>query len=228
MKIYKVLILLLLSVGSCTSDDVDNSIDKADLEGKWQINNSSEYVSIEFNKSNTCLIGKITDGEELVTYHPYQFEPNRLILESGEILSNFSVEEINISFQLTTTANDVAMLQGDLDENLIQESPLNDLLVRSWQTAYFIEDGITYDYNFSSLFFSTNGTYFFEDTFEESSANGAWQWFDTDSDIICISNLPDFDCDNEFNHLVIESITEDSLFCYIPFENYYLTYSAID
>ncbi len=210
---YLCILLSFLFCFSCSSDDEVVEITQPMLEGKWLIENSEEYFSIEFNKSHTCLIQKITDGESIFVYDSYTFNSGEVVMEREGKLSNISIDDNSISFTLTFDGNQTN-LTGNADVALVNESEINDLFTRSWSFEFAGGDGDLEPVPEPGvhIFFSKNGTYYVNDFLEEDySVIRYWKWADTANNIVCFSDVADFECQDEGNYATIASITEDSL-----------------
>lgn len=168
MKFFVVAIITLFLINSCTKSGSspstsDNLEDK--ISAKWNVENSSQYESVEFNKSgNYIIVPKIqTRSPKEVLYGIYEIVDGKIILSNLGTITVEKVDGKSISLTLKLTSNPSEEIKLDATkQEEMQSNSTVDLLCRTWVATTMTVNGNVTSYPSDSLtvLFSKAGTYF--------------------------------------------------------------------
>jgi hypothetical protein len=138
MKKFLFAAFALLLINSCskssTSPTTTNNLSDK-ISAKWNIENSSDYESVEFNKSgNYIIVPKIqTRSPKEVLFGTYEIIDGKVILSDfGTItVSNVDGKTISMLIKLISNPNEEVKLNG-VKQSEMASSKSVDLLCRTW------------------------------------------------------------------------------------------------
>jgi len=188
-NLKQILLIILAStfVTACDKDvnDPKETLEKATICAKWNVNNSSEYKSFEFNECGNYIVVKNTTAKStnkrVVLFGTYEIiNANMLTLADFGTLTISEVNESSISFSINLTSdpeNEFIINASKQDE--IESSTKTDLLCRTWEMV--TENGVPVAGTKMELtiMFSKAGTYFvsFANPDDENEGGLAqWKW----------------------------------------------------
>jgi len=180
-------ILVLTFITACDKDENDpkETLEKTTISAKWNVDNSSEYESFEFNESGNYIVVKNTTtkstNNQVVLFGTYEIiDAKTLTLADFGTLTISEVNESSISFSINLTSdsdNEIIINASKQDE--IESSTKTDLLCRTWEMV--TENGVPVAGTEMELtvLFSKAGTYFVSFANPEDESEGGlalWKW----------------------------------------------------
>jgi hypothetical protein len=163
MKKFLFAVFALLLINSCskssTSPTTTNNLSDK-ISAKWNIENSSDYESVEFNKSgNYIIVPKIqTRSPKEVLFGTYEIIDGKVILSDfGTItVSNVDGKTISMLIKLISNPNEEVKLNG-VKQSEMASSKSVDLLCRTWVVTSINGESVN---DQQTVLFSRAGTYF--------------------------------------------------------------------
>lgn len=218
---FFIIIFLLISVISCKKDknNVEETLTKETISGKWVVTGTSDYLSFEFNESgNYIIVKKVTKksaGDQIILFGTYVIIDNKTIVLSdfGTIkISNINETSISISVILNSDPPNVITINATKQDD-IANSSRTELLCRTWEMVTVNgEDVAGTEYEITVLF-SKAGTYFvsYANPVDENAGGLAqWRWKDENEEKLCYSWEGEPICNGE-NEVNIPELTADQL-----------------
>lgn len=237
MKNFKQLaiaLVLMVFFVSCDKDENDSkvTVEKTSISSKWNVSNSDEYESFEFNDSGNYIVVKKnatrTVNNQNVLFGTYEYSNNSTIVLSdfGTIVINeINDNSFNFSLQLTGSTANVIEINSTIQE-VIANSSRTEMLCRTWELVSVSDSSIIETENGMTVLFSEAGTYFvttlYVDSNNDPSDNSGgglahWMWKDEAETQILYSwnETPEWDEDRfvEITELTTSTliITEDDI-----------------
>ncbi|KGL62795.1 hypothetical protein [Polaribacter sp. Hel1_85] len=205
MKIKKqLLVLTLIGVlfSSCNTEEPKLNLDLNlnTLEGKWLINNSTEYDFIEFTNEGIFFINKkeVTNDPDFSNFSIYEIVNDNIIgiANLGAIFVN-NLTEFKMDFVLELSDNTQINLTAN-KTSFISESERTALISKIWG----IESINGLENDLGILLFSKSGTFY---EIRSNIKFGEWNWCNNEETKVSITtNSSSLDCTN---NQVIENIT---------------------
>ena len=206
-------IVLAVLTFSCSKDNFGSGnpggetgeLSATSISAKWDINNSSDFTSFEFNQSRTFIV-VTNSGTETGSY---SINGDEVVLENYGTMNVDSISGSYLSFKLTTNSNNVNGLH-ELIANKAAEmanSTNTGLLCRTWKLTDN-DDGTVVN-----VLFSQAGTYFISQVTEgETYNNGTsyWAWSDGSENTFCYNHDQAANCSVD-NSVQVSNLTSSTL-----------------
>jgi hypothetical protein len=180
-------ILVLTFITACDKDENDpkETLEKATISAKWNVDNSSEYESFEFNESGNYIVVKNTTtkstNDQVVLFGTYEIiDAQKINLTDFGTLTISDVNENSISFSIILTNdpdNEIIINASKQDE--IESSTKTDLLCRTWEMVTENGEPVAGTDMELTVLFSKAGTYFVSFANPEDESDGGlaqWKW----------------------------------------------------
>lgn len=193
-KLSVIILVVSLLFPSCSKDDSNSDgsssvnsgvVNKSSISAKWNVNNSSEFTSFEFNQSGTFIIVS-NSGVETGAYN---ITGDNIVLNNYGTMSVDSITSDYLAFNLETNSkstNSPYQLTANKAVEMTNSSNTS-LLCRTWQ----ISDSES-DMNGVTVLFSQAGTYFvsFPPDGDSGSYNqlSYWAWTNATEDSFCYNH----------------------------------------
>lgn len=189
LKMISLAILVLTFITACNKDENDpkETLEKSAISAKWNVDNSSEYESFEFNESGNYIVventtTKSTD-DQIVLFGTYEIIDNKTIVLSdfGTLtISGINENSISFSIQLTSNPDNEIIIHASKQEEM--ESSVNTkLLCRTWEMVTINDTSVVGTDMELTVLFSAAGTYFVSYTNPDDENVGGlaqWKWKD--------------------------------------------------
>lgn len=196
-----VAIFVLTFITACDKDENDpkEALEKATISAKWNVSNSSDYDSFEFNESGNYIVVKNTTtksiNNQIVLFGTYEIiDDKSIVLSDFGTLTISELNENSISFVIKLTNISDNEINIDATKQVEMENTIKtDLLCQSWELVSFDGEAISNFY----LLFSIAGTYLVNAEVEgEQITNlGTWTWCNTDENKLAFTIEHELDCD---------------------------------
>ena len=214
-RLFLIILTFSLLFSSCSKDKYSSGgggisggtsdLNKTSISAKWNINNSADYTSFEFNQSNTYIIATNSG----IKTGSYSINGDSIALNNYGTMAVDSITESYLSFKLTTNSKNPNGLY-ELIANKAAEmtnSTNTALLCRTWMISSANKSTQT------NVLFSQAGTYFISNTEDGiSTANGVsyWAWTDGSENSFCYNHDQQANC-AEDNSVQISNLTSTTL-----------------
>jgi len=220
LKLISLTILVLAFITACDKDENDpkETLEKAAISAKWNVDNSSEYESFEFNESGNYIVVENTTkstNDQIILFGTYEIIDNKTIVLSdfGTLtISEINENSISFSIQLTSNPNNEIIINASKQEEM--ESSINtELLCRTWEMVT-INDTLVVGTDMElTVLFSAAGTYFVSYANPDDENDGGlaqWKWKDESQTQLLYSwdEIPIWD---EANYVEIPELTTSTL-----------------
>lgn len=182
-------ILVLTFIAACDKDENDpkETLEKATISAKWNVDNLSEYASFEFNESGNYIVLKNTTtksaNDQIILFGTYEIIDNKTIVMSDfGTLAILEVNENSMSFNIQLTSDpDNEIIINASKQTEMENTTKTNLLCRTWKMVSVNgEDVVGTEYELSILL-SKAGTYFVEyanTEYEDDGFLAYWKWSD--------------------------------------------------
>tara|TARA_B110001450_G_C17545582_1_gene450397 strand:- start:130 stop:927 length:798 start_codon:yes stop_codon:yes gene_type:complete len=178
-------ILVLTFITACDKDENDpkETLEKATISAKWNVNNSSEYESFEFNESGNYIVLKNSTtkstNDQIILFGTYEIIGNTTIVLSdfGTLtIADVNENSINFTIQLTSDPDNEIIINASKQTQM--ESTTNtELLCRTWELISINGEDVAGTEDELTVLFSAAGTYFVSYSDGESGL-AQWKWKD--------------------------------------------------
>ncbi len=191
-KIKQILasIFVLAFITGCDKDknEPKETLDKSTISAKWNVSNSSDYDSFEFNESGNYIVVKNTTtkstakstNDQIILFGTYKIIDNKTIILSdfGTIIVTKIDENLtSFSIKLTSDPNNEIIINASKQEE-IKSSTRTDLLCRTWEMVTFNGEPVAGTDREGTVLFSKAGTYFVSKANDGSGGIAQWKWND--------------------------------------------------
>lgn len=187
LKQILIAIFVLTFITACDKDENDpkETLEKATISAKWNISNSSDYDSFEFNESGNYIVVKNTTtkstNDQIILFGTYKIIDNKTIVLSDFgtlIVSKIDENSIIFSIKLTSNPNDEIIINASKQEEM-ESSTRTDLLCKTWEMVTFNGESVVGTDMELTVLFSKAGTYFVSYANPEDENDGGlaqWKW----------------------------------------------------
>lgn len=188
-----IVIFILTLITACSKDESDpvEVLDKTTISAKWNVGNSSEYKSIEFNESGNYIIVKNNSSKaksannqvnQIVLFGTYAINDKTIILSDFGTLIVSEINEMFISFsiKLANNSGNEIIINASKQENM-DSTAKTEMLCRTWEMVSINDQSVVGTKYELCLLFSNAGTYFVELANPENENDGglaSWKWSD--------------------------------------------------
>jgi len=181
-------ILVLTFFTGCDKDETDLKVtlEKETISAKWNVDNSSEYKSFEFNKSGNYIVVKNattkSTNDQIILFGTYEIIDNKIVLSDFGTLTVSKIDENAISFsiKLTSNPNNEILINASKQEEM-ENSNRTELLCRTWEMVTVNGESVLGTDMELTVLFSKAGTYFVSFANPEDENDGRlaqWKWKD--------------------------------------------------
>lgn len=200
-------VFLLAFIVACEKDnnepkndnDLTETLEITTISAKWNVSNSNDYESFEFNESGNYIVVKKTatksTNDQVVLFGTYEITDDKtIVLSDFGTLTISEINESSISFSIRLTSNpDSEIIINASKEEEIESSANTDLLCQSWELVSFGGAAMSDFY----VLFSSAGTYLVNLKVEgvEITGLGIWTWCNTDENKLAFTIDNTLDCD---------------------------------
>jgi len=204
-------LFLLISAISCTKNSMKITVDS--IKGKWEINESNEIQTIEFNQNNSYIIEGLDQNENAFSeYGIFEIiDEANINLKGFGMLSNVFGKRGQLDFVLERSTGSLDTLSSTEMPPKILNSTVVETLCRTWKVLIMDDimlDSIGID---AHVLFSESGTYFFADMTNKYNLSKYWAWKDDTEEIFCFSENDNPTCVSEESEAHIVELTDERL-----------------
>ncbi len=193
LKKTLIVIFVLTFITACSKDENDpiEILEKTTISAKWNVGNSSEYKSFEFNESGNYIIVKNNNSKaksannqlnQIVLFGTYEINDKTIILSDFGTLIVSEVNEMLISFSIQLASNsDSEIIINASKQEEMDSTVKTVMLCRTWEMASINGKSVIGTEYGLSVLFSNAGTYFVERANLEDENDGGlanWKWSD--------------------------------------------------
>ncbi|CAA0161374.1 hypothetical protein [Tenacibaculum maritimum] len=183
---------ILISISACDKNENDpkETLKATTISAKWNVNNSNEYKSFEFNNSGSYIIvkkkssTKKSANDQTILFGTYEImEDKKVVLSDFGTLIFSDVKENSVSFSiqpLSNPNNEIIMSASKQEE--MEATTKTELLCRTWKMVSVNGEEVVGTRYELSVLFSKAGTYFVEPVNFGDDENGGlsnWKWSDS-------------------------------------------------
>ncbi len=241
MKNLKQILLaffMLTFIVACNKGDNDlkENLEKATISAKWNVSNSSDYDSFEFNESGNYIVVKNTTtkstNDRIILFGTYNIIDNKtVVLSDFGTLTIASIDENSISFSIKLTSNpDIEIIIYASKQEEIESSAKTDLLCRTWEIVTENGEPVAGTDMELTILFSKAGTYFVSFVNPENENYGGlanWKWRNVEETQLRYSwdEVPNWDEENNYVEIpvltstVLKIILEEDVWILQPVSN---------
>jgi len=185
LKQILVAIFVLTFITACDKDENDpkDTLEKATISAKWNVSNSSDYDSFEFNKSgNYIVIKNLTTkstNDQIILFGTYEIINNTTIVLSdfGTLtISEINENSISFSIQLTSNPDNEIIINASKQEEM-ESTTKTELLCRTWELISINGENVAGTEDGGTVLFSKASTYLVTWSDGESGL-AQWKWKD--------------------------------------------------
>lgn len=185
LKQILVAIFVLTFITACDKDENDpkETLEKATISAKWNISNSSDYDSFEFNESGNYIVVKNTTtkstNDQIILFGTYKIIDNKTIVLSDFgtlIVSKIDENSIIFSIKLTSNPNNEIIINASKQEEM-ESTTKTELLCRTWELVSINGENVAGTEDGGTILFSKAGTYLVTWSDGESGL-AQWKWKD--------------------------------------------------
>ena len=188
-KIKQILasIFVLAFITGCDKDknEPKETLDKSTISAKWNLSNSSDYDSFEFNESGNYIVVKNTTtkstakstNEQIILFGTYEIIDNKTIVLSDFgtlIISKNDENSISFSIKLTSNPSNEIIINASKQEE-IENTTKTELLCRTWELISINGKNVVGTEDGGTVLFSKAGTYLVTWSDRESGL-AQWKW----------------------------------------------------
>ncbi len=160
-------IFVMTFITSCDKDEIapKEALEKATISAKWNVNNSSEYESFEFNESGNYIIVKSptteSPNDRSVFFGTYEIIDNiTIVLSDFGTFTSSEIYENSISFSIQLTSNpDNEIIINASKQEEIENTTKTELLCRTWKIISINGEDVVGTGRDATILFSKAGTY---------------------------------------------------------------------
>lgn len=185
LKMILVTIFVLTFITACDKDENDSkeTLEKSTISAKWNVSNSSDYDSFEFNASGNYIVVKNSTtkstNDQTILFGTYEIIDNKTIVLSDFgtlILSKIDEASISFSIKLTSSPNNEIIINASKQEEM-ENSTKTELLCRTWELISINGENVAGTENEGTVLFSKAGTYLVTSSNGQSGL-AQWKWKD--------------------------------------------------
>jgi len=193
LKKTLIVIFVLTFITACNKDENDpiEILEKTTISAKWNVGNSSEYKSFEFNESGNYIIVKNNNSKaksannqvnQIVLFGNYEINGKTIILSDFGTLIVSEVNEMLISFSIQLANNSGSEIVINASKHEEMDSTVKtEMLCRTWKMASVNGESVVGTKYELSVLYSNAGTYFVElanPVDENDGGLASWKWSD--------------------------------------------------
>jgi len=183
--LFAILVLTFFTACNKDKNDPKETLEKATISAKWNVDNSSEYESFEFNENGNYIVVKNTTtkstNDQIILFGTYEIFDNKTIVLSDFgtlILSKVDENSISFSIKLTSNPNNEITINASKQEEM-ESTTRTDLLCRTWEMITVNGESVVGTHMELTVLFSKAGTYFVSYANPEDENDGGiaqWKW----------------------------------------------------